>query len=53
MKIIKFSESKPLDRSKCDHQWKQIYYGVKCIKCGLFYVDGCAPWEEVNLFARF
>lgn len=26
------------------HEWKQVYYGDECIKCGLFYVDGLAPW---------
>jgi hypothetical protein len=27
------------------HKWKDVYYGVECEVCGIFYVDGCAPWE--------
>lgn len=33
---------------ECDHEWKEIYYGTKCIKCDLFYADGCTPWEVKN-----
>jgi hypothetical protein len=29
----------------CNHEWKDVYYGTICAKCGEFYPDGCAPWE--------
>lgn len=32
--------------SECEHKWKREYYGNRCTKCGLFYPDGCAPWDE-------
>jgi hypothetical protein len=31
------------------HQWVQEYYGVRCSVCGLFYPDGCAPWEDTTI----
>ncbi len=24
---------------KCKHEWEQVYYGLKCKVCGLFYPD--------------
>lgn len=30
------------------HVWKDVYYGVECINCGLFYPDGCEPWMPLD-----
>ena len=30
----------------CTHQFKDVYYGSKCVLCGLFYPAGGAPWDE-------
>lgn len=33
----------------CDwpnHDWEKQYYGTKCKICGLFFADGCAPWDS-------
>ncbi len=30
----------------CQHrEWMKVYYGDQCVRCGLFYPDGCAPWD--------
>lgn len=29
-----------------NHQWEDAYYGTICALCGLFYPNGCAPWED-------
>jgi hypothetical protein len=31
-----------------DHEFREVYYGYKCIHCDLFYAFGCAPWEELQ-----
>ena len=28
-----------------DHDFKEVYYGHECTKCGLFFAFGCAPWD--------
>src|SRR5689334_12172354 len=33
-------------RSACKCEWQEEYYGVRCIKCEMFYPHGGAPWEE-------
>jgi transposase-like protein len=41
-----------IDNGYChdgDHKWKQEYYGVRCSICGMFYPDGCAPWEDETI----
>lgn len=33
----------------CKHEWKEEYYGIRCIKCDLFYPDNCnwfAPLDD-------
>lgn len=33
----------------CDsfnHEWKEEYYGYRCVRCDMFYAFGQAPWEE-------
>ena len=43
---------KPLDPASAgcknwdDHDFKEVYYGYECMKCGLFFAFGCAPWED-------
>ncbi len=32
----------PCDPFKCD--WKEVYYGYECRKCGCFVAFGCEPW---------
>ncbi len=27
------------------HDFEEVYYGTRCKKCGLFFPDGCAPWD--------
>lgn len=39
-------ERKPGSDGDCGHDWVDVYYGSECSKCGLFYPDGCAPWED-------
>lgn len=34
--------------TECQHAWQEEYYGVRCTKCDLFYVDGSAPWDYVD-----
>lgn len=34
--------------AECQHTWQAEYYGVRCIKCDLFYPDNCAPWDYVD-----
>lgn len=29
-----------------EHVFEETYYGHTCKKCGLFYAEGCAPWED-------
>lgn len=29
-----------------DHDFEEVYYGWKCSLCGLFFADGCAPWDS-------
>ena len=44
-------EKKPEEKKICadgKHKWKEVYYGTECEVCGLFYPDGCAPWDNVN-----
>jgi len=31
---------------ECQHDWKEEYYGTRCMKCDLFYPYGCAPWDD-------
>jgi hypothetical protein len=31
---------------ECKHEWKEEYYGTRCVKCDAFYPSGCAPWDE-------
>lgn len=45
------SESKVEDhitiRSSCELfqcDWKEVYYGYECRKCGTFVPFGCEPW---------
>lgn len=26
------------------HDWREIYYGYECRKCGAFVAHGCEPW---------
>lgn len=38
---------------RCDgevwqHRWVEEYYGNRCADCGLFFADGCAPWDDVD-----
>lgn len=31
----------------CDpfkHEWREVYYGYECTKCGQFVAFGCEPW---------
>ena len=30
------------------HKWRDVYYGIECEQCGLFYPDGCEPWLPMN-----
>ena len=32
------------DPNKCEHEWKEEYYGTHCAKCGTFYAFGTEPW---------
>lgn len=35
----------------CDmfaHEWKEVYYGYECIKCGQFVAYGCEPWMPID-----
>lgn len=32
----------------CAHEWKNEYYGSRCVKCDLFYADGNAPWDYID-----
>jgi hypothetical protein len=27
------------------HEWKEEYYGWRCVHCELFFAFGCAPWD--------
>ena len=36
------------NRTDCEHEWKEEYYGWQCVHCKLFYAFGCAPWEDVE-----
>lgn len=29
-----------------DHDFKEVYYGHECSKCGVFFALGCAPWDS-------
>jgi hypothetical protein len=29
-----------------EHVFEETHYGHTCKKCGLFYAEGCAPWED-------
>lgn len=36
-------------RKQCDpsqHDFKEVYYGSECVRCGLLYPHGTAPWDE-------
>jgi len=33
------------DQEMCKHEFKEVYYGHKCPKCGTFYPHGGAPWD--------
>ena len=33
--------------NECNHDWKEVYNGIKCVKCELFYPD------NGNYFAEF
>lgn len=33
------------NRTECKHEWREEYYGWRCVHCRLFYAFGCAPWE--------
>lgn len=28
------------------HEWKDEYYGTRCVKCEAFHADGNAPWDD-------
>lgn len=32
-----------------EHFWVETYYGTKCSECGIFYPDGCAPWDDEEI----
>jgi hypothetical protein len=32
----------------CIHDWKDVYYGIECSKCGTFYPNGCEPWAPID-----
>lgn len=39
------------ERDGCDpfkHQWKEVYYGLRCAVCGEFVADGCGPWMPID-----
>lgn len=38
-------EMPPVRCADSKHQWKEEYYGWRCVNCQLFYAFGCAPWE--------
>ena len=45
-------EMRPIDpaSSGCpnwnDHDFKEVYYGHECKKCGLFFAFGHGPWDD-------
>ncbi len=43
---MRFSDRPPACREWKDHEFKEVYYGHECTKCGLFFAFGCAPWDE-------
>lgn len=32
----------------CQHDWDDVYYGVRCKKCEMFCPDGQGPWTPVD-----
>lgn len=30
----------------CDHEWQEVYYGTKCMRCGLFYPNTYSDDED-------
>lgn len=31
-----------------NHEWKQEYYGIRCVKCDLFYPDTGNWWADLD-----
>jgi len=34
--------------AESQHDWRDVYYGIECTKCGTFYPDGCEPWLPID-----
>lgn len=32
----------------CAHEWREEYYGTRCVQCDTFYPFGGAPWDDLG-----
>ena len=46
MAEVNSNEGRSSDCEEWRHDWRDVYYGWECNRCGLFFPHGGAPWDE-------